>query len=180
MFQNFPLSEIWCWNEHWPDFPLNSLYLVSSVGALCRGDPIIGYHKCANVALRSIWPRHVCSWPWLRLATGTLFAFPPGCSFVFSSLVLLPLASSSSLWFLGSCYCEDSVAPICFQHMGPRLLLPKSSCLLFRAGWVVVWKGGKNLQHGLYCLYCRGKQMISLSLHPFIHPSVYPTIYPTM
>lgn len=58
----------------------------------------------------------------------------------FSPLLLFPPASSSSLWFLGRCYCEDSAAPICFQHMGPTLLLPKSLYLLFRAGGVIVWK----------------------------------------
>lgn len=58
----------------------------------------------------------------------------------FSPLLLFPPASSSSLWFLGRCYCEDSAAPICLKHMGPTLLLPKSLYLLFRAGWVIVWK----------------------------------------
>lgn len=58
----------------------------------------------------------------------------------FSPLLLFPSASSSSLWFLGRCYCEDSAAPICFQHMGPTLLLPKSLYLLFRAGGVIMWK----------------------------------------
>lgn len=58
----------------------------------------------------------------------------------FSPLALFPPASSSSLWFLGSCYCEDSADSICFQHMGPTLLLLKSLHFLFRAGWVIVWK----------------------------------------
>lgn len=84
----------------------------------------------------------------------------------FSLFVLFPPASSSLFWFLGSCYCEDSSAPICFQHMGPTLLLPKFLYLPFIAGWKVRQKIAEGFNQSLLNLRTVMMQSVDLS---YIH-----------
>lgn len=122
----------------------NHLYLffictVETIIPLGSGDWMPWCHTCENIVKGS--SPYTCACLLTMAETGSrrrLSSLLPIALLCFSPLVLRPRASSSSLCFLGSCYCEDIAAPICFQHMGPILSLPKFWYLLFRAGRVIV------------------------------------------